>query len=119
MFQSSTNQLARIHALWTLEGLGALDAPLARAAMEDKDPQIRYQAVRASETIYKGGDKSLAKNRAALPMSSGSPNRRPRAFRVHGLFCSDGGPRDAGQLGETLEIPGDWIRLPRDAIRQA
>jgi mono/diheme cytochrome c family protein/glucose/arabinose dehydrogenase len=60
MFQSSTNQLARIHALWTLEGLGAIDAPLARAAMEDKDPQIRFQAVRASESLYKGGDKSMA-----------------------------------------------------------
>jgi hypothetical protein len=29
MAQSSGNQLARIHALWTLEGLGSLDAPLA------------------------------------------------------------------------------------------
>ena len=28
--------------------------------MEDKDAQIRIQAIRASETLYKGGDKSLA-----------------------------------------------------------
>ncbi len=28
--------------------------------MEDKDAQIRIQAIRASETLYKGGDKTLA-----------------------------------------------------------
>ena len=58
--RSSTDQLARIHALWTLDGLGATDAALVRQLMEDKDAQIRIQAVRASETLYKGGDKSFA-----------------------------------------------------------
>ena len=43
-------QLARIHALWTLEGLGAPDAALARELMKSPDPQIRIQAIRASET---------------------------------------------------------------------
>ena len=54
------NQLARIHALWTLEGLGALDAALVREQMKDADPQIRIQAIRASETLYKAGDRSFA-----------------------------------------------------------
>src|SRR5688572_20388038 len=58
--RSSTDQLARIHALWTLDGLGATDAALVRQLMEDKDAQIRIQAVRASEPLYKGGDKSFA-----------------------------------------------------------
>jgi mono/diheme cytochrome c family protein len=60
MARSSTEQLARIHALWTLDGLGAVDAALVRQLMEDKDPQIRIQAIRASETLYKAGDKTLA-----------------------------------------------------------
>ena len=55
-----TNQFARIHALWTLEGLGALDPALVRTLMKDSDPQIRIQALRASETLYKGGEKTLA-----------------------------------------------------------
>jgi putative membrane-bound dehydrogenase-like protein len=54
------NQLARIHALWTLEGLGALDASFVREQMKDADPQIRIQAIRASETLYKAGDRSFA-----------------------------------------------------------
>ena len=62
MASSSTNQLARIHALWTLEGLDALSAPLARDLMKSPDPKLRVQAIRASETLFKGpkGDKSFA-----------------------------------------------------------
>ena len=60
------NQLARIHALWTLEGLGVMDAALVRALMKDGDPQIRIQAIRASETLYKGGDRSFATDYRAL-----------------------------------------------------
>jgi mono/diheme cytochrome c family protein/glucose/arabinose dehydrogenase len=52
--------LARFHALWTLEGLGALDAVIARQLMEDRQPRMRIQAIRASETLYKAGDRSLA-----------------------------------------------------------
>ena len=57
--RTSHDQLARIHALWTLEGLGAADAALVRELMKDADPQIRIQAIRASETLYKAGDRSL------------------------------------------------------------
>jgi len=57
--RKSSNLFARIHALWTLEGLGALDAALAREEMKDPNPQMRIQAIRASETIYKGGDRTL------------------------------------------------------------
>jgi mono/diheme cytochrome c family protein len=58
--RSSDNLLARFHALWTLEGLGALKPAVVRAAMEDKNPRMRIQAIRASETLYKAGDKSFA-----------------------------------------------------------
>ena len=67
---SSDNLLARFHALWTLEGLGALDAPLVRAAMEDRNPRMRIQAIRASETLYKAGDKSFANEYRALTKDS-------------------------------------------------
>ncbi len=68
--ESSPNQLARIHALWTLEGLDALDAPLARTLMKSPDPQIRIQAIRASETLYKAGDRSFAADYRALSQDS-------------------------------------------------
>src|SRR5262249_49165000 len=57
---TSNNLLARFHAMWTLEGLGALKPALVRQMMEDPEPRMRIQAIRASETLYKAGDRSLA-----------------------------------------------------------
>ena len=66
MARSNANQLARIHALWTLEGLDSLDAALVRELMKSPDPQIRIQAIRASETLYKAKDKSFAADYKAM-----------------------------------------------------
>lgn len=66
MVRTSDNQVARFHALWTLEGLGALDATLAREAMKDKSARMRVQGIRASETLYKAGDRSLTDDYRAL-----------------------------------------------------
>src|SRR5690606_33315278 len=60
MASSSDNLLARFHALWTIEGLGALDATLARELLADTNPRMRVQALRASETLYKAGHRSFA-----------------------------------------------------------
>src|SRR5690606_33336137 len=59
MVRTSDNLFARFHALWTLEGLGELDAALVRETMADDNPRMRVQAIRASETLYKAGDKSF------------------------------------------------------------
>lgn len=58
--RSSKNLLARFHALWTLEGLGSLDAVLVREMLNDPDPGMRVQAIRAGESLYKGGDTTFA-----------------------------------------------------------
>jgi mono/diheme cytochrome c family protein len=60
------NPVARIHALWTLEGLGGVDAAMARAAMKDSDAQVRAAAIRVSETLYKAGDVSLLQDVVAM-----------------------------------------------------
>ena len=57
--RTSGNQLGRIHALWTLEGLRALDTRLVRTLFQDEDPRIRAHALRASESLYKAGETSL------------------------------------------------------------
>ena len=66
MVKTSPNPLARLHALWTLEGLGALTPALTRVLMTDADPQMRIQALRASETLYKAGDRSFAADYGTL-----------------------------------------------------
>ena len=62
MAKSSSNELARIHALWTLEGLGLLKKDLVLSFLGDKSVNIRIQGLRASETLYKYGEKSLEKS---------------------------------------------------------
>ncbi len=59
MARSNRNPLARIGALWTLEGLNAVDAALVREELKDPQAPVRAAAVRVSETLYKHGDQSL------------------------------------------------------------
>ncbi len=75
LVRTSKNPLARFHALWTLEGLGALTAALTREVLRDADPRMRIQALRASETLYKAGDRSFDSEYRAL---SAGPGRRRR-----------------------------------------
>lgn len=56
---SDPGQTPRFHALWALEGLGALNASLVRELMKDASPRMRVQAIRASETLFKAGDRSF------------------------------------------------------------
>jgi mono/diheme cytochrome c family protein len=58
--------LSRIHALWTLEGLGSVDALLVRGAMKDGDSHVREAAIRVSETLFKAGDASILQDISAL-----------------------------------------------------
>ena len=50
---------ARIHAIWSLEGLGLLTSDLVRELAADPEPRIRIQALRAGETLYKKGNSGL------------------------------------------------------------
>ncbi|HVX52178.1 MAG TPA: c-type cytochrome [Chitinophagaceae bacterium] len=52
-------QLSRIHALWTLEGLGAIDKTTLYAALKDTDPQVRKAAVWIGEQFIKAGDEKF------------------------------------------------------------
>ena len=90
---AAANQLARIHALWTLEGLQSLDAALARELMKSPDPQIRIQAIRASETLYKAGDKSFADDYQAM-LEDRDPNVVIQAMLTLNLHKIPGYDRD-------------------------
>jgi len=62
----STNQLAKIHALWTLNGLNALSRPVLLSALKDKDPEVRKTALWISEEPLTNGDEQLLSEVAAL-----------------------------------------------------
>lgn len=47
------NRLARLHALWTLEGVGGLDEATLLAMLKDPDRKLRGAAVRLSEPFLR------------------------------------------------------------------
>jgi mono/diheme cytochrome c family protein len=70
MARTSDSLVGRLHAMWTLEGLGALDAALVREQMKDSNPRMRIQALRASETLYKAGNRTFDADYHALAKDS-------------------------------------------------
>lgn len=53
------SHLAKIHALWTLEGLNAIDKEILYAAMKDENAQVRKAAVWISEAFIKKNDDEM------------------------------------------------------------
>jgi putative membrane-bound dehydrogenase-like protein len=49
LFEQSRSPVGRIHALWTLEGLSALDEQILLRALKDNDPHVREHALRLAE----------------------------------------------------------------------
>jgi mono/diheme cytochrome c family protein len=60
------NHLARLHALWTLEGLNAVTPDILRAAMKDEHAQVRASGIRVAESLLKKGDTALIADIQAL-----------------------------------------------------
>ena len=85
LVRSSNNLLARFHALWTLEGLGALDAVLVREQLKDSDPRMRVQAIRASETLFKASNRSFADDYRAMTKDP-NPDVAIQALLTANLF---------------------------------
>ena len=54
--------LGRLHALWTLEGLGQLNLETLQTAIDDPDPKVRGSVLRLSEGFFKGPQREAAAN---------------------------------------------------------
>ena len=50
---TAPNSLARVHALWTLDGMDALDRPTLLAAFASSHPKVQALAIRLAEPILK------------------------------------------------------------------
>ena len=64
MAARNANPIARLHALWTLDGLDSVDADFARKMMKDADARLRVAAMRIAEPMLMQG-------------GSGDPKARP------------------------------------------
>ena len=53
------SHLAKIHALWTLEGLNVIDKDVLLSAMNDSEAQVRKAALWISESFIKANDQDI------------------------------------------------------------
>ncbi len=58
-WKTEPSPIARFHALWTLEGLNAIDEQIVAVALKDQDAEIRKAAIRISERYLDKNNSSL------------------------------------------------------------
>ncbi|MBM3804259.1 MAG: c-type cytochrome [Acidimicrobiia bacterium] len=107
LVQKSRSSLARIHALWSLEGLSALQAAQLGVALRDVDPHLREHALRLSEPWL---DSSEALKRVVFDMARDSDMRVQ--FQLALTLGRTGDPQKLATLVELASLrPVDpWFR---------
>jgi glucose/arabinose dehydrogenase/mono/diheme cytochrome c family protein len=61
ILRRSSNHLARLHALWTLNGLGVMEKEILAIVLEDSHAELRKAAIRVSEPYLKKQDAEVNK----------------------------------------------------------
>ncbi len=64
--RTGPSALGRLHALWTLDGLGKSDPALLREKLTDADARVRAAAIRISEPFLASGDAAHTQSFAPL-----------------------------------------------------
>ncbi len=105
--QASKSPLGRLHALWTLDGLGRLDAAMIAAALVDAEPGVRENAVVLAESRL--SDAKLAE--AVLKMET-DPDSRVR-FQVLATLGSVSSPASAAARKRMLDrdMEDRWFQI--------
>ncbi|MEJ7739243.1 MAG: c-type cytochrome [Chitinophagaceae bacterium] len=86
-----TSHLAQIHALWTLEGLKAIDKDVVIRALDDEHAQVRRTAVWLSEPYLKADDAMIEK----MGNLKDDPNYDVRVQLLLSLYKSKSGKAKA------------------------
>ena len=102
--RSSPNPLARLHALWTLDGLSSLGETLLKQALHDTEPHVRENAARLAASRP-----NLADDLASLADDS---EMRVRFQAAIGLGDIGGSPA-ATALAKIAarDATDDWMRI--------
>jgi mono/diheme cytochrome c family protein len=90
MARQNDNPLARLHALWTLEGLDAVPSKLVMEKLRDADERVRCAAVRISEPLLERHDAVRVSAIAAMAASDSDPHVASQVG-LSLLYCNDPG----------------------------
>lgn len=111
MILTNSNALARLHALWTLEGLSLLDRATLLAAIEDKNERVAAAAIRLCEPLLATTSKDI------LPRLLDFTSDPRHSVRLQAAFSLSGIPRpetDRALLKMLVHFPTD--SLLREAV---
>ncbi|HEX4144226.1 MAG TPA: PVC-type heme-binding CxxCH protein [Pirellulales bacterium] len=87
--------VGRLNALWTLDGLDALDAKTLETALADAAPQVRRQAVRMAAARIAAPSADLPELRAALLATAADDDAAVRFEVAVAIAALDGPDKDA------------------------
>ena len=102
MLRNHSDGFARLHAMWSLEGLGELTASDVRVALDSADTQVRCDAIELSAHFLKS-DTSLLDRLAALASGEDQQVR----FEVALALGETDEPRAANLLAKLALRDGD------------
>lgn len=108
MVNDSVSPEGRLHALWTLEGLGQLETKQIQSALNDKEAGIRENAIKLAELHLKSSPE-LIKSLLALQSDRDSKVRLQLL-----LSLGDVNTKEAAQIRNKLlfkDINDSWIQI--------
>ncbi len=105
MARTHADDRARLHALWTLDGLGLADRPTVDAALTDSSAPVRAAAIRIAEPLLARGEPEL---RAALMRLVADRNAAVRRQLAASLGELPGAERDEA-LARVVAHSGDDV----------
>jgi mono/diheme cytochrome c family protein/glucose/arabinose dehydrogenase/HEAT repeat protein len=88
--RTGPDALGRLHALWTLQGMEALDWPLLVAAVQDPDDRVRAAAIRLGEHVGQAAPPDHVLAHLTRLAADPSPRVRLQAGLTAGAFQSSG-----------------------------
>jgi putative membrane-bound dehydrogenase-like protein len=111
--QESPNTMARLHALWTLEGIGSVDATVVRRLAADANPLLREHALRVAAAVQPARYEPLIPTDGLIRLAD-DPAIRVRLQAA--LALSDRRRKEPGVLWVLGQIAArdasdPWIRL--------
>ena len=81
-------ELGRANALWTLEGIGAVEAATVASALGDDSIMVKVQALRVGEALMGESDQTVVSSILQLGELSGSPNAEVETQLINSIVLS-------------------------------
>ncbi|TWT34299.1 PVC-type heme-binding CxxCH protein [Blastopirellula retiformator] len=113
LFEQSESPLARLHAIWTLAGIGQLEEGTIAAALGDKNPHVRAVAIELASQVFSDKPELLTATMALADDSD--PFVRYRLALAMGTTAD---PRRVDVLAKLVASDGDDVNFA-DAIMTA